>query len=198
MVGVMWWRRKQRHTAITLRQYLALAGMLTEESQRRLQGAAYHGHIGRHQTPANLDEATLGDVIEGGDQLSKAESVLQGVQRLSGLTEEQLMDAPAQDVLAFIGMCAEQLRRIERLFAACKVEPTKEERQAGMADLDHGVFGLVDWYAQRMGISDHDQVFERVKWVYVYNALKIDTDNQRFQRRLQEIIYNNNTNTKKK
>jgi len=41
--------------------------------------------------------------------------------------------------------------------------------------LSFGLFGLVDYYATRMGITDHEQV-ESVPWVRVYKCLDMDAE----------------------
>ena len=48
------------------------------------------------------------------------------------------------------------------------------------------MFGLVDWYAKRMGIQNHDEVMD-VCWMRVYKCMDMDTKTQEFNRRLAEI-----------
>ena len=70
-----------------------------------------------------------------------------------------------------------------------KIVPTPEERRAGVDKLSFGLFGLVDYYATRMGITDHEQV-ESVPWVRVYKCLDMDAEKIRYERRLREIYQN--------
>lgn len=180
---------RRRQKKLTLREYIAVAHLLTDESLKRMQDAPYSGRIGRHETRKDLTEATIGEIVDGSTLMSSADTLLKGVAMLTGLTEKQLMDAPAQDVIGFVGMCRKQFEGITARFEACRIEPTADERKAGIDKLPGGVFGLIDWYARRMGITDHDWVFDNVKWVYIYRALQIDTEQQKFERRLQDILY---------
>lgn len=180
-----------------MREYLAVAELLTQDSVKRLADAPYDGRIGKHECRKDLNEATLGEVIDGTQMLGNTETILKGAAMLSGLTEAQLMAAPAQDVMGFLGMCKRQLEQIGKLFEQCRIEPTADERKAGIDKLPGGVFELVDWYARRMGITDHDYVFDNVKWTYVLKALQMDSEQQKFERRLQDLIYKK-TKTKTK
>ena len=62
-----------------------------------------------------------------------------------------------------------------------------DEIAAGVNDLDSGPFGLVDWYARRMGYKDHDEVL-RVPWLRVWQTMKIDADRDDYERRLRDVI----------
>ena len=56
--------------------------------------------------------------------------------------------------------------------------------------MNFGLFGLLDYYAQRMGITDHEEV-ERVPWIRVYKCLDMDAERTRFERRLRNILNKN-------
>ncbi len=45
----------------------------------------------------------------------------------------------------------QEVERITKLFETTSVVPTPEERRAGVDKLSFGLFGLVDYYATRMG-----------------------------------------------
>lgn len=67
-----------------------------------------------------------------------------------------------------------------------KYEPTSEEIKAGYNQVNHGVFGIVDTIARRMGIQ-HDDVF-LLPEKRVFAMLKIDFDNMIYQKKLNKII----------
>ena len=79
------------------------------------------------------------------------------------------------------------MQRINKLFASTSVPPTAEEQQAGADSLNFGPFGLLDYYALRMGITDHEAV-EYVPWVRVYKCLDMDAMKMRYERRLRKIL----------
>ena len=45
---------------------------------------------------------------------------------------------------------------------------------------------MIDWYALRMGITDHEEVM-RVPWMRVYQCLSMDNQKQEFEKRLSEV-----------
>ena len=64
-----------------------------------------------------------------------------------------------------------------------------DEIKAGFDKIDNGVFGLIDWYARRMGIHDHEEA-QKTSWLIVYQCMKIDHDYYICNKRLQEIQLN--------
>ena len=78
------------------------------------------------------------------------------------------------------------MQRINALFDSVKGKPTKEEEKAGIDKLKFGVFGLIDWYALRMGITDHEEV-TKVPWGRGYKCLEMDNKRHEFDKRLAKI-----------
>ena len=83
------------------------------------------------------------------------------------------------------------MERIGKLFKSLESDKTSEEIRAGIEKLDFGAFGLVDWYAKRMGIVDHEEVFA-TPWQRIYQCLKIDHENAEFEKRYRNIINRQN------
>ena len=106
---------------------------------------------------------------------------------LMGLSKRYISQLPASDVLGFVQWVAKEVERINKLFASTNVPPTPEEKQAGSELLNFGPFGMIDYYAQRMGITDHAEV-DSVPWVRVYKCLDMDAKRVRFERRLRNIL----------
>ena len=65
-------------------------------------------------------------------------------------------------------------------------KPTAKEKQAGVEKLQFGLFGILDWYAKRMGITDHDDVLT-VPWLRIYKCMDMDNKVEQYQRRLNDI-----------
>lgn len=103
------------------------------------------------------------------------------------MDEKQVLRADATEILGFVYWVAKEVKRINKLFASTNVPPTPEERQAGVDRLNFGFFGLVDYYAQRMGISNHEEV-ECVPWIRVYKCLDMDAKRVMFERRLRNVL----------
>ena len=84
-------------------------------------------------------------------------------------------------------MVKDEMERIGKLFQSLQGEKTSEEIRAGVNNLDFGVFGVVDWYAKRMGIIDHEEVFN-TPWQRIFQCMRIDHENNEFERRYRDII----------
>ena len=101
------------------------------------------------------------------------------------------MDADVNDVFGFLSFVKEELERINKLFGDIKQTYSKEEEAAGVRDLDFGSFGVLDWYARRMGITNQNDVRD-VAWVRIYQCMKNDNMQSEFERRLHKQYMNNN------
>ena len=97
-----------------------------------------------------------------------------------------LLDEDVNKVFGFVNFCASEIERINKLFGSLKFDYTPEERQAGVESLNFGSFGVLDWYAKRMGIINQNDVRE-VAWVRIYQCMKNDHAQQEFERRLQDV-----------
>ena len=175
---------------MTFAAYLLLADYIKGESIDALKGAAYGGKLGKREVSASLQGITLGELMQAQSYFGNPATIVQGVCFLSGLTERQLGKCPAQHVISYVNAIARELERIGKLFDACHVPPTPEERKAGVEQLQFGWFGIVDWYCKRMGIISHEYVTDCVKWVEIYKCLDLDAKTTLYERKLQKILYN--------
>lgn len=107
------------------------------------------------------------------------------------LSKEDILTMSAFDCIRFALYAKDELERITNLFKDIEYKASPEEQRAGIGKLSHGFFGTIDWYARRMGISDHDIVTE-FQWVRVYKCLKIDFDNNNFEKRYRQVINQQN------
>ena len=111
------------------------------------------------------------------------------VEVLTDVRAERVASSRAYDVLGIVNMIQSEMERIGKLFATLQTDHTSEELSAGIDRLEFGTFGLVDWYAQRMGIIDHEEVF-KTPWARVFQCMKIDHENNEFEKRYRKIIEN--------
>lgn len=107
------------------------------------------------------------------------------------IPEEEALKMSAFDCLRFSIYAKDELERITNLFKQIEYKPSPEEERAGISRISHGFFGTIDWYARRMGVKDHDEVAE-LKWVRIYQCLKIDFDNKMFEKRYRDVINSKN------
>lgn len=107
------------------------------------------------------------------------------------LKQKDIMNLSAFDCLKFAFYAKDELERITKLFKDIEYKPTAEEEKAGIKNISHGFFSTIDWYARRMGIHNHDEVVE-LNWLRIYQCLKIDSDNNRFEKRYRQVINQQN------
>ena len=96
------------------------------------------------------------------------------------------MKESAERVLWFVYFCNKEVERINKLFEAIKPHFDSEEKQAGVDRLKFGSFGILDWYARRMRITDQNEV-RNVPWVRIYKCMKNDNELREYDRRLREV-----------
>ena len=142
--------------------------------------------VGDHETPENLDTMTMGQMLtlqSCGDGWDLFYVICR---ELLGMSDEETDKADAAQVVMFVGWAVKQMSDINKMFAGIKASKTSEEVRAGIEKLDFGAFGLIDWYARRMGITDHDEVMD-VPYLRVYQCLKMDNDRGEYEKRLAKI-----------
>lgn len=142
-------------------------------------------YVGDTQCPENLNTLTIGQLIEMTDQKGPdadyriAEIVL-------GYDKQVTDGCRAVEVVPFLSWVGREVKKINALFNKIHSRPTAKEKQAGVDKLQFGLFGLIDWFAKRMGITDHDEVLQ-VPWVRIYKCLDMDNQVNMYERRLNEI-----------
>ena len=108
---------------------------------------------------------------------------------LTGVDEKVVASRRAYDVLGIVNMVKDEMERIGKLFQALQTDKTSDEVAAGIDKLEFGTFGLVDWYAKRMGIIDHEEVFN-TPWARIYQCMRIDHEQGEFEKRYRKILEN--------
>lgn len=143
------------------------------------------------EVPNNLNAISYGMLDDLRTAASSEDPVGSCVKVLLGVNEAQLMYQDVNDVFGFVTFVTKELEKINKLFSDIKHTYSKEEEAAGIHDLDFGSFGVLDWYARRMGISNQNDVRD-VAWVRIYQCMKNDNMQSEFERRLHKQYMNNN------
>ena len=171
-----------------LKDFLIVSNYAIDDGfQEKLHNAKRPVKVGRVVTPSTLNDLTMGELMQLQGISSEREMILVPCRVLLGLDERKVMRSEAYDVLAFVFWAAREVERINKLFASTNVPPTPEEKQADADKRNFGMFGRIDYYAQRMGITDHEAV-EYVPWVRVYKCLDMDAQRIRMDRRLRKVL----------
>lgn len=173
---------------MNLKKFLHISIAIDKESRKSLAEFKCTRFVGKVRTINNLDTITYGDLIELKTIENDVDAILIPCRVLLGMSDKEIYKADYREVIGFINMVRAEITRIDELFAGTRIEPTKEEKQAGCENLSFGVFGVLDWYCRRMGITNHDEVL-RIGWVRIYQTLTMEKEEREYQRRLQNILY---------
>lgn len=141
------------------------------------------------ECPQSLDNITLEELCRLQDAKGLA-GIFDAIGAVFyGITPEQVRKMPATPMFGLGNMVVKELQRIAGLFELLHRELTAQEVMAGAEKLNFGIFGLADWYAQRMGITNHDEVF-RTPWTRIYQCKLNDLQLEEYRERLQTIQLN--------
>ena len=113
------------------------------------------------------------------------------------LKEKHLIECKLFDIIGFVLFVSSELQRLAKLFESIKPQPTPEEVRAGINKLNFGLFGTLDWYARRMGITDHSQA-EKTPVVRIFKCMEIDNKTSEYEKRLRKIYADQNKPKNKK
>lgn len=158
---------------------------LCEDARKEIQELPVPETFGDLRAPQDLNDITLEQLaqLQGAD----GESLPYVVGKvLYGADRETVDKYPAAEFMGICNMAARELERIGALFASLGREFTAAEIRAGAEDINHGIFGLADWYAQRMNMQNHDDAFA-TRWLRVWQCRKNDQEMNEYRERLQEI-----------
>lgn len=159
---------------------------------------AEHGHfkmdrfnrpsyVGKVQTPENLYDLTLKQLMQLTEIGDSNESFYSVCNAVMGLSRKDVDDARAVDVVRFVGWVSGEMEKVGKMFEkADGGKPTDIEKRAGIESLRFGLFGMLDWFALRMGIEDHEKVFN-YPWLRIYKCMDIDNKTNIYKSRLQKL-----------
>lgn len=148
------------------------------------------------QVPENLNALSYGTLDDLRTAAGAEDPISALCKILLGIEPHKLMGADVNDIFGFVSFVTRELEKINKLFKDIKQTYSKEEEAAGIRELDFGSFGVLDWYARRMGITNQNDVRD-VAWVRIYQCMKNDNMQSEFERRLHKQ-YMNNSKLKKK
>lgn len=179
--------------SISYGEFLVLIQCCKEEHQMELMeilsNAPKPDYISGMEVMSNLNMITYGEL----DDLSRIGSNDDpGAKILNILLDIDPVDAyqiNVFDVFGFLNFVKEEVLRINTLFANIKATHTSEEVAAGIENLNFGTFGVVDWYARRMGITNHDEVYS-IPWIRIYTCMKNDNEKSEYESRLHKQYMN--------
>ena len=182
---------KMRHERLFLPfvQFVMLMPYMTEQSIKSLVLIPPPKTFCKRDVPKDLQLVTFGVLT----QLQQAQdndylkTCCKLVSVLTGVDEKIVASRRAYDVLGIVNMIKDEMERIGKLFKSLQTDHTSDEQAAGIERLEFGTFGIVDWYAKRMGIVDHEEVFA-TPWARIFQCLKIDHENSEFEKRYRKII----------
>ena len=182
---------KHRIKMKTVADVLHWEPFLNDEQLAELRKVACPAKIGRKQAPQDLNDITLGQLIQL-ETIGAEIGIFAAIAVVFlNKSPEWAMDAPALPMLGLRNMVVAEQDRIAALFASLTRDHTAAEIMAGIESLNFGMFGLADWYARRMGISDHDEAFN-TPWLRIWQCRKNDIEESEYKERLQKIQHNLN------
>lgn len=168
---------------------------LEDDQVNALKEVACPARIAGREVPQDLNDLTLGQLIQL-ESIAAEKGVFAAIAEvLLDKSAEWAAKAPAMEMLGLRNMVVKEQDRIAGLFASLGREHTAAETMAGIEKLDFGMFGLADWYARRMGISDHDDAFD-TPWLRIWQCRKNDIEEAEYRERLQRIQHNMTKRTK--
>lgn len=144
-------------------------------------------NVGKHVVPENLNELSIGQLLELSDLSSDNDCIYDVCRIVLDMNRKEVDKARAVDVVMFCGWVMSEVEKITKLFSRSKSQPTAIEKKAGIEGLQFGMFGLLDWYALRMGITNHDDVLP-VPWMRIYRCMDMDDKKAQFNKKLQEVM----------
>lgn len=173
---------------MTTEEMLILDGVASEGLREWMKTRPRPFRVLGHAVPDSLSDLTYGQLVEL--QMcgtTTADAVLCLCRVILGITDaRKVMRCDAGVMAGFIFWATAEVESISKLFTAVQRQPTPEEIQAGIHNLQFGAFGTADWYARRMGLKDHDEAFA-TKWVRIYQCLKMDNELEDYRTKLTKI-----------
>lgn len=176
---------------MTFREYLILAdvGAIEDGTSDFVRQLPKPSDLCGIDIPQSLDEITFGQLIQLQGITKEIDLFFEPCKILLDVSNEQIVSENAITVISFAVWVSCEMERINNLLASTQIKPTPEEYQAGIDKLNFGPFGLVDYFALRMGFTDHEEVMN-IPWIRIYQCMKIDAEKMLYERRLRKVYEN--------
>lgn len=181
------WQRKVKDMDCRYKEFLQLFPFCDKAVQNelleRLKKQPRPSALCGREVPKDLNQLTYGTLDDLRSATSEDDPAGACAKVLLGIEPSDLLLEDVNDVFGFANFITAELTRINKVFKSIKVSYSKEEIAAGVEKLDFGSFGVLDWYARRMGITNQNEVRE-VAWVRIYQCLRNDAIKNEYERRL--------------
>ncbi len=189
-----WFKKRhiEQQEAPTYMQFLKQVELCSKEVQEEYFEILKHqprpDTLCGKEVPVNLNGLSYGQLDDLRDASTQKNDIELAIALTKAVFEEELnlFDEDVNKVFGFVLFCTSELKRINELFQQLKPHYTSEEKAAGVEKLDFGSFGVLDWYAKRMGIINQNDV-RSVAWVRIFQCMKNDHLQQQFERRLHDV-----------
>lgn len=169
--------------------YAACEPLHQQELAAALQAAQRPAFVMGKPVPEDLNLLSYGQLEELSYAAEGQDPICIAFETIMGLSKEQVYSLNVVDVMGFGNFVNSELERINALFDSIQIDHTSEELAAGIERLNFGAFGVLDWYARRMGIPDQNNVRD-VAWVRIFTCMKNDNQQTLFERRLNKELTN--------
>lgn len=133
--------------------------------------------------PKDLNTLSYGTLDDLRNMTEEKDPAAACARALLGVDGTDIMREDVNIVFGFTSFITSELKRINEIFKSLKVHYSKEEIAAGVRDLDFGSFGILDWYARRMGITNQNEV-RSIAWVRIFQCMKNDCLRNDYERKL--------------
>jgi hypothetical protein len=176
----------------TLREFIFHAALFNLETSqvetlfKKLEQKGRPLQIAGKQVPENLNDLTFGQLAQIQSITTTKEMLLAPLQILINIPEKDALNLKAFHAIQFMLFIQKEITRIAKLFTTIQYKPSPEEIQAGINQINNGLFGTIDWYARRMKITNHAEV-ETIPWLRIYKCMEMDNKSAIYEKKLREI-----------
>ena len=177
--------KKVKRTTFGEYAFLRDKGLIESPTEEQLAQLPKPERFCGRYMPDDLNGLTMGQLAEiiscDKDDMVKTLCII------TGATMDEIIKEPYERVVGLLNFATAEIRRIGDMFKQLDNGYTKEELEAGVEDLNFGIFGTIDWYARRMGITDHDAVM-KIRWIRIWQCAMNDGMKLKYERKYNEII----------
>lgn len=182
------------------RDFLTLFPLCTDENRNNiiavLNAQERPNFVAGVKVMADLNSITYGQLDDLSRIKTSPDPLAAAFEILLDVTIADIYALPVTNVFGFGNFVTKEVERINKLFSDITLEHTADEVSAGINELNFGSFGVLDWYARRMRISNQNEV-RSVPWVRIYTCMKNDTAQVAYERRYNQVIINKSKSRKR-
>lgn len=182
-------RKSVRKYSYTYGEFLTLFPCCRESHQLnlldQLSTAKRPAFLLGKEVPENFNTITYGQLDDLSRAAESSDPAASSLSIIMGFEPKQIYSLNVWEVFGFVNFCRSELERINKLFKSIKPRFSAKEIAAGVKEMSFGTFGVVDWYARRMGITNQDEVFS-VAWVRIFTCMKNDNMQTEYEKRLRD------------